>query len=185
MTIKKAVKAFRHLLTFLLFVGLFMLLFAVVTMKASGGEASVFGYQIKTVLSGSMEPGIQTGSIIAIKETDEQHSFAKGDVITFLTESDMVVTHRIDEVITNGHSYTTKGDANDGPDLEPVMQENIIGMYKGFTVPYVGYVLNVINTGAGLPLLLVVPGIGLIIYSIIQISSVMRAIGPEKRSVSN
>lgn len=31
------------------------------------GEPQVFGYQLKTVLSGSMEPEIKTGSIIAVK----------------------------------------------------------------------------------------------------------------------
>ncbi|MYL61568.1 S26 family signal peptidase, partial [Virgibacillus halodenitrificans] len=38
----------------------------VLSTKLSGGEPQVFGYQLKTVLSGSMEPGIQTGSIIAV-----------------------------------------------------------------------------------------------------------------------
>lgn len=42
----------------------------VVSTKLAGGEPQIFGYQIKTVLSGSMEPYIQTGSLIAVKTLD-------------------------------------------------------------------------------------------------------------------
>ena len=38
--------------------------------------------------------------------------------------------------------YETKGDNNNGPDLEPVLAENVIGKYADITVPYAGYALN-------------------------------------------
>jgi len=168
-----------HITTTLLFIVLLVTLFSVIVMRASGGEASIFGYQLKSVLSGSMEPEIQTGSIIAINTDDAQDTFQKGDVITFQTNDDMVVTHRVAEV-DNGH-YVTKGDANDAPDVEPVTQESVIGEYTGFSIPYAGYVMTFANSKEGAAILLVLPGIFLIIYSIITIWRALRKIDqPEK-----
>lgn len=173
---KKIIKALNRIMTILLFSALFIVLFTVVSIKASGGEASVFGYQIKSVLSGSMEPDIQTGSIIAVKETDDTHQFKKGDIITFRADEGIIVTHRIEQVKASGQTYITKGDANDAADMEPVIKENIIGMYNGFTVPYIGYALNFLNSKNGASLLMVVPGIGLVIFSIIQIGRALRKV---------
>ena len=49
--------------------------------------------------------------------------------------------------------YETKGDNNNGPDLEPVLAENVIGKYADITVPY-GYALNYANSKAGAALFL-------------------------------
>ena len=46
--------------------------------------------------------------------------------------------------------YETKGDNNNGPDLEPVLAENVIGKYADITVPYAGYALNYANSKAEL-----------------------------------
>lgn len=172
----KIVKAINHIVTILAFAVLIAMLFMVLSMRVSGGEANPFGYQIKSVLSGSMEPAIQTGSVISIKETGADHHFAKDDVITFITDDDMIVTHRINQVQNDGKSYITKGDANDAVDLEPVRQENIIGMYSGFTIPYLGYVANFVNSGKGAALLFILPGIGFLFYSVLLISRAFRSI---------
>src|SRR5699024_6954680 len=160
---KRLLKGINHAITTVLFLVLLITLFLVISTKMSGEEPSLFGYQIKTVLSGSMEPDIKTGSILSIKEVDDPTSFQTGDVITFRTKEDILITHRIVEVKQSGQSYITKGDANDGADREPVMADNIIGSYTGFTIPYVGYILNFANSKEGTSLLLVIPGILLII----------------------
>ena len=61
-----------------------------------------------------------------------------------------IITHRIIGVKdTNGKvMYETKGDNNNGPDLEPVLAENVVGKYADITVPYVGYLLNYANSKA-------------------------------------
>lgn len=173
---KRLLKVINHAISTILFIVLLLSLFLVISTKASGGEPSLFGYQIKTVLSGSMEPDIKTGSILSIKEVDDPTDFQTGDVITFRTEDDILITHRIVEVNQAGQSYVTKGDANDGADSEPVMAENIIGSYTGFTVPYVGYIMNFANSKEGTALLLVIPGILLIIYSAVTIWKTFRQI---------
>lgn len=140
-----------------------ILAFTIVSAKVSGKDPSVFGYQIKTVLSGSMEPEIQTGSIILNKKTNSE-TLKEGDVVTFLTEENILVTHRIIEVV--GNEYITKGDNNSGKDVQPILPQNITGKYTGITIPYVGYVLNFANTNVGSALLLVLPGLYLVGYSI-------------------
>lgn len=146
----------------------------VVFTSLSGGEPEVFGYQLKTVLSGSMEPDIQTGSIIAVESIDgseEAATLQNGDVITFVEAENRLITHRITEVDTteNGVLYTTKGDNNNAVDSNPVLAENVVGVYSGVTIPYVGYVVNFAQSPEGSALLLILPGMLLFGYSIVSI----------------
>jgi signal peptidase len=171
---KKVLKIMSNLLSSMLLVVLMVTLFMVVITKATGNEASLFGYQIKTVLSGSMEPSFETGSIIAIKTGGDMTRFQEGDIITFQAEEDILVTHRVIEVNNQGQEYITKGDANDGADMHPALSENIVGEYTGFTIPYAGYVMNFASTSEGAALLLIVPGIFFIGYSVFTISRTLR-----------
>ncbi|WP_238650732.1 signal peptidase I SipW [Paenibacillus piscarius] len=147
-----------------------VLITAVIISKASGGEPSFFGYQIKTVLSGSMEPGIQTGSIVAIKPGGDMTRFQKGDVITFLNPDNLLITHRVIAAELNSAlgeaSYTTKGDNNDVADTAAVSSKNVVGQYTGVTVPYVGYAMNFAVSRAGSVVLMIVPGLLLLIYAL-------------------
>ncbi|WP_239587617.1 signal peptidase I SipW [Bacillus pakistanensis] len=184
--IKKAIKAFRNLLSAILFLILILTTLTVMISKASGGEPNVFGYQFKTVLSGSMEPSIQTGSVIAVKTVEENKRFQKGDIITFINEDDLLITHRVIEVKSNESriSYITKGDNNDGADREPVLPQNVKAEYTGFTLPYVGYFLNLVNSKIGSALLLIIPGLLLITYSIFTIWKALSEIDRKKEQES-
>ncbi|MFA1821729.1 signal peptidase I SipW [Virgibacillus oceani] len=173
---KKILKIMSNLLSSMLLVVLLVTLFMVVITKASGNEANLFGYQIKTVLSGSMEPSFETGSIIAIETGGDMTRFQEGDVITFQTEEEILVTHRVMEVNNAGQEYITKGDANDGADINPALSENIVGKYTGFNIPYAGYVMNFANTREGAALLLIVPGIFFIGYATITIGRTMKRV---------
>jgi signal peptidase len=75
------------------------MVFVVISSKASGGKLQFLGYQLKTVLSGSMEPTFKTGSIIAVEPVEDASSLKKDDVITYLQQDGNVVTHRVIEVI--------------------------------------------------------------------------------------
>jgi signal peptidase I len=164
-------KWLNHIITGLLTFTLIFMVIVVISSKASGGEPNIMGYQLKTVLSGSMEPEIKTGSIIAIKPSDNVNDFKKGDVITFLKEDNSLITHRILDVRGQGEQtqYITKGDNNEDPDGNPVLPQNVIGEYKGFTIPFIGYLLNFANSKQGTATLLIIPGLLLLIYSIITI----------------
>ena len=80
---KKIMKWVNNFVSGILMILLISVASVVVISKASGGEPQLFGYQLKTVLSGSMEPGIQTGSIITVKSAVDKTIFKEGDVITF------------------------------------------------------------------------------------------------------
>lgn len=163
-------KWLRNALTFLMAAAFITVAGSVVMSKMSGSEPNFYGYQLKTVLSGSMEPSILTGSIVAIKPGGDMTRFTAGDVITFRADEKKLITHRIIEVTRNKLTgqllYRTKGDNNDAADLEPVDPANITGVYTGFTVPYAGYVLNFAGTKLGNVTLLIIPGVLLFLYAL-------------------
>lgn len=169
-------KTISGLTSFLLFTLLIVTLFAVISTQAADGEPNVFGYEIKTVLSGSMEPEIQTGSIISIQPTDNPTQYEAGDVITYTNPDDNLVTHRVHEVENGGEQYITKGDNNNSTDSEPVLAEDVVGEYTGFTVPYVGYAIVFATSDQGAFLLLIVPGVLLLMYSAFTIGRALRQI---------
>jgi len=179
---KKIMKWINSIVSTILMVLLISVAVVVVISKASGGEQQIFGYQLKSVLSGSMEPGIQTGSIIAVKLAEDKTKFKVGDVITFM-EEDILITHRITEVNKSADSvlYRTKGDNNNAEDMNPVLSDNIVAEYTGFTIPYVGYFVNFSQSKNG-ALLLLIPGFLLLIYSAFTIWKVLSQIElPQKK----
>ncbi len=113
--------------------------------------------QVKVVKSGSMEPAIQTGSIVIDRPAE---SYKVGDVITFGadTKTQIPTTHRIVAITGEGSSevFTTKGDANDAPDPVQTPLSGVHGRVI-LTVPYVGYVLNFARQPLGFALLVGVP----------------------------
>ncbi|AIQ33492.1 MULTISPECIES: signal peptidase I SipW [Paenibacillus] len=167
MRIKKMI---NNTLSSIMLVIFILLVIAVVLSKASGGEPAFFGYQIKSVLSGSMEPGIQTGSIVALKPGGDMNRFKKGDVITFRNEENLLITHRVVEATMNNATgeamYRTKGDNNDAPDMNPTSSTNVVAEYAGVTVPYVGYAMNFAVSKAGSVVLMIVPGLMLLLYAL-------------------
>lgn len=113
----------------------------------------LFGLQVYSVLSGSMEPEYPVGSLIYVKAVDYKE-LKVGDPITFLLDEDTVVTHRIIEVLVdeedpNTIRYFTQGDANDVPDGASVHYKNIVGK-PVFSIPYLGYVSNYIQNPPGM-----------------------------------
>ncbi|CDO03280.1 signal peptidase I W [Oceanobacillus picturae] len=166
MSLKQVKKWVSRITTYVLFAALIVMAVVVVSSKASGGEPEIAGYQLKTVLSGSMEPGIQTGSLIAVKPDGDMKRFKDGDVITFMDKEEKLITHRITEVMASGEQvmYRTKGDNNNAEDLEPVLSENVVAEYTGFTIPYLGYLVNFAQSRNG-AFLLLIPGILLLCYS--------------------
>jgi signal peptidase I len=173
-----------NIVTAILFLTLISTAFVVISSKASGGEPQVMGYQLKTVLSGSMEPGIKTGSIIALKPGGDMTRFKKGDVITYKESEDKLITHRVLEVKGTGENtqYITKGDNNDAPDLAPVLAANVVGEYNGFTISYIGYLLNAAQSKIGSALLLILPGVLLLLYSAITIWKAIKEVEVSKET---
>lgn len=134
-------------------------------------------YIILTVLSGSMEPSIQTGSIVAIKPAD---SYKIGDVVTYgaIGKDKIPVTHRIQEIkVVNGQTlFVTKGDANGSPDANEVGEKSVHG--KVFlTLPYVGYAVSALRKPIGFFLIVAIP---LLLIVIEEVKSIKKELKKKK-----
>lgn len=110
------------------------------------------GFQVFTVLSGSMEPTYHVGSLIYVKSVDPAQLQA-GDVITFMLDENTVATHRIIQVVPDEEDptvlrFATQGDANDAPDGSLVHYKNVVGT-PVFTIPKLGYLANYIQNPPG------------------------------------
>lgn len=110
------------------------------------------GFQVFTVLSGSMEPAYHTGSLIYVKEVDYRE-IEPGQVITFMLNEQTVATHRVVAVVPDDQDptvlrYQTKGDANDNVDGSLVHYKNVIGSPVA-SIPYLGYLANYIQHPPG------------------------------------
>lgn len=108
-------------------------------------------YRTFTVLSGSMEPTIPTGSMIFDREVDASQ-LARGDVVTFHPPGhpDKLVSHRVVRVeeTKQGSFLVTRGDANGvADDWRIPAQGN--GLRYEFHVPYLGYVVGGLLTPVG------------------------------------
>lgn len=109
----------------------------------------MFGYQIYTVVSGSMEPAIPTGSLVYIKAVPAEE-IMEDDVIAFygVMDTTSIITHRVVSNSTNMGEFITKGDANDTKDMNPVPYDNYIGKVM-VHIPVVGGVAQTFTNGPG------------------------------------
>ena len=111
----------------------------------------VFGYNLNIIRSGSMKPTINIMDVVVTKESND---YQKGDIISFVEKGDITV-HRIINVNNENNqiTYTTKGDANNKEDSNPVKKENVKGKVV-MTIPNVGNAAMFVQKN--LPIILVV-----------------------------
>ena len=112
------------------------------------------GHNFYVVLSGSMEPTINMGSVVGVRE---EKSYEVKDIVTVQIPENPneTYTHRIIE-ISEENEYTTKGDANEFEDPETISEDLIIGK-KFFSIPLIGYIINFAQQPTGFVLMVVVP----------------------------
>lgn len=122
---------------------IFVVIFAVLLVGVR-----LVGFDVYSVLSGSMEPTYHVGSLIYVRDVEPQE-INVGDPITFvLDESLTVATHRVIEIDAPNQHFYTKGDANENPDASPVHFNNLLGR-PAFSIPYLGYVNNYVQSPFG------------------------------------
>ncbi len=98
------------------------------------------GFQLYTVITGSMEPNVPVGSLVFVKDVDPVDVQEK-DVIAFYggKDSNAIITHRVVENRSFMGEFVTKGDANSDNDMNPVSYDELIGRVE-LSVPYAGTV---------------------------------------------
>ena len=109
----------------------------------------IAGYDAYVVVSGSMEPSIPVGSIVYSKPT-EPETLVEGEVIVFKVPArgETPITHRvvINDPLTR--TITTKGDANENMDANPVPYDNVVGKVVRY-VPRVGFTVAMFTSAIG------------------------------------
>lgn len=130
-----------------------VLVAAVVLLAIALAGVRLFGLQVYTVLSGSMEPAYHVGALLYDKKVDPAQ-LRPGDVITFMLDEETIVTHRIVEVVPDEEDpsvirFRTKGDANAAEDGSLVHYKNVLGT-PVFTIPKLGYFANFVQQPPGL-----------------------------------
>lgn len=81
-----------------------------------------FGITVLKVSSNSMIPVFEKNDAIIVKK---QENYEVGDIVTYRSEENCLITHRIIEKYEN--VFITKGDHNNVEDEEKVKPEDIVG----------------------------------------------------------
>lgn len=165
-TIRLIVNVFLILLSFIV-ISMFIL-----SNINSKYMASTIGFEMRKVLSDSMQGTIDKGSIIVSSRTSAQE-LESGDIITFSTNyfgQEKIITHRIISKTpifsydSFTYSFKTKGDNNPAPDPFTITSEDIISKFQ-FIVPGSEFLSNKIIPYLKTPIGIataVISGVGLV-----------------------
>ena len=151
---KKVIAIFKKIFITALAVSLFLVLFLNVstlrsTNEIKSGKSVTRGYYCVIIGSGSMSPTVLVNDLLFIKGGGPYNA---GDIITYVSSSGSLVTHRIIEVTGAGYiGYITQGDANNIPD-EEISGQQILGRLVN-VVPGVGGLIDAIISPTGIILL--------------------------------
>ncbi|WP_179298893.1 signal peptidase I [Evansella halocellulosilytica] len=147
--IKKVMKWISNL--FVVFFLILSLGVLVTNVQAKGEPPSIFGFQLLQVLTGSMEPHLNPGDIVVIKK---DNGIQVNDVITYKNPENIYVTHRVVDVVEKNNEilFQTRGDANNIVDQDFVSSDQLLGSYV-FSIPKIGYIINIAKNPIGIFLL--------------------------------
>jgi signal peptidase I len=119
----------------------------------------LMGMRSYTVMSGSMEPAIDTGDVV-VERSLTPEEIRPGDVVTFRdpTRANRLITHRVRQVsIAAGVVHVvTRGDANTGFERWSVPIKGHVGLVV-YRLPRIGYVAHAIGGTMGHLLFVVLP----------------------------
>ncbi|MCQ2571179.1 MAG: signal peptidase I [Candidatus Saccharibacteria bacterium] len=102
----------------------------------------ITGAKPVVVLSGSMRPTYEVGTIIYYKAVP-QEEIKPETVITFKMEEELV-THRVKRI--QDGEYVTQGDANNVEDGRTVPYSDVQGKVDGLALPFLGFGVQFINS---------------------------------------
>jgi signal peptidase len=101
----------------------------------------VAGNKPVVVLSGSMRPTYEVGTVIYYKSVPKEE-IHENDIITYEMKGTLV-THRVKKIV-NGE-FVTQGDANNIEDGKAVPYESVQGKVGGLAIPILGFGVQFIN----------------------------------------
>ena len=130
----------------------------------------LMGYQIYTVVTGSMEPEIPVGSMVYVKSINPKELQEK-DVVAFYggRDTNAIITHRVVDNNEISGQITTKGDANKTEDMNPVSYSDVIGIVE-YTIPKAGALAQAFTSSQGKIAAACVVGAAVILHIVASIS---------------
>ena len=146
-----------------------LLLILVIALCVPMTVPKALGYIPYTVISGSMEPAISTGSLVYVRNVEPKEILAE-DVIAYYggRDQDAVVTHRVVENQISRREFITKGDANAANDMLPVSYHNLLGRVEA-SIPVLGYVAQLLTAREGKLVIISVIGVAVVLHLIAAI----------------
>ena len=160
-------------ITILMLIAAF-LIFYVICGKIAKSKNENPPFALYTIISPSMVPSINVYDVVFVKKTDV-NKLKKGDIITFYSTNTFFgntpITHRIVEVINMPDktvNFKVKGDANDVPDDEKVLPDNIIGKVM-FKIPKLGKIQYFLASKKGWIFAILIPSLIILTYDIFKI----------------
>ena len=126
------------------------------------------------VLTESMDPEIKSGDLIISKKA-EASEVKVGDVITFFDpegNGSSVVTHRVIKIETDPETgeiaFRTQGDNNDIEDRLSVPAENLIAIWTGTRIGFLGHVVLFTQSTVGIILCIFLPIGAFVLYEVLR-----------------
>ncbi len=131
---------------------------------------SVAGFSPVICLSGSMEDTFFTGDMIVIRRVADPAGLREGEVVCYLTEEGVAVTHRIVQVteLDGQVRYVTQGDANNTADQLAVTPDQVEGVYTGIHIPRLGSLAMFMQTTTGMILFIICPLLVLVGWDVLR-----------------
>lgn len=184
--VRKVLKTIGNVVFWLVLV--FVVAYSVVALfsKEEANLRSVLGINMLSVQSNSMKPTFEEGDLIFIRTNKPISEITVGDVITYedlvpTTGGESVKifnTHRVTAVniINNAYWFNTQGD-NEAPDLSPVFQSDVIGVWTGGKISGFGFFadsfLGFLKSSLGFFLFVVLPCLLFLVYEVYRFIRVM------------
>lgn len=139
---KKISKTVRYLIDILLVIIIYNLILVSLSCLNKIEEISIFGYKAYKITTNSMEPEIDVGDVVIVKELEDNNEIKEDDVITFEHNS-KVITHRVVDIKDEqgNTAYITKGDNNNIEDSKSVYKDEIKGKVV-FKIKFLGNLIT-------------------------------------------
>ena len=193
---KKSQKIISVVVNVIVAIILVMVLFVTISTILSSGQGytSFFGVASVSVQSDSMKgdksDNFVKGDLLFIKilNDEEKQNLEVGQIITFrdrIEGFDVLNTHRIVRLAVDSggnKGYITKGDNNLAEDgwLD---YRDVVGLYEGGKIPWVGNVTDFINTSTGFLVFVVIPSFLIVAYFGFNLFVAVKQGNKEKKEV--
>ncbi|MCL4374911.1 signal peptidase I [Patescibacteria group bacterium] len=139
---------------------------ATLTIGLLSSEKLLWPFRFFTIRSNSMNPVLNTGSLIMVKN---QPFYQANDIISYYAKvngRETIITHRIWRI--GGNVYITKGDANQAIDREIVVPRLVIGKVI-LIIPIIGYLAAFIKSAPGSFIFITLPAAVFVTIELIKI----------------